>query len=101
MPILPNVIGPRIVVVTGAMASGKSTIARGLAERLPRAAYVPGDAFRNMIVSGRTSMEAPLSDEANKQLHLRHRLAALVADEYFAAGMAAVVEDLYRRSAAK
>lgn len=40
-------------------------------------------------------MEAPLSDDANQQLHLRHRIAALVADEYVGAGMAAVVEDLY------
>jgi chloramphenicol 3-O-phosphotransferase len=84
-----------VVVITGAMAAGKSTIAQGLAQRLPRAAHVRGDAFRRMIVSGRASMDPPLSDAAVAQLHLRHRLAALVADEYVAAGITAAVQDLY------
>jgi hypothetical protein len=39
-----------VVVVTGVMAAGKSTVAQLLAERLPRSAHVRGDAFRRMIV---------------------------------------------------
>ncbi|MDQ0761187.1 putative kinase [Streptomyces canus] len=42
-----------VVLVTGVMAAGKSTVAQALAERLPRAAHVRGDVFRRMIVSGR------------------------------------------------
>lgn len=34
---------PGVVLVTGVMASGKSTVAQALAERLPRAAHVRGD----------------------------------------------------------
>ena len=42
-----------VIVVTGAMAAGKSTVAQGLAEHFPRAAHVRGDVFRRMVVSGR------------------------------------------------
>lgn len=49
---------PPVIVVTGAMAAGKSTVAQRLAERL------------------------------------RHRLSALVADEYVKAGFTAVVQDV-------
>jgi chloramphenicol 3-O-phosphotransferase len=83
------------VVITGAMAAGKSTIAQGLAARLPRAVHVRGDVFRRMIVSGRAAMDAPLGEAARAQLRLRHRLAALVTDEYVRAGFTAVVQDLY------
>ncbi|MPY63240.1 AAA family ATPase [Streptomyces spongiae] len=86
--------GSAVVLITGVMASGKSTVARLLAERLPRAAHVPGDAFRRMLVSGR---EEPLPEEtaeARAQLELRYRLSALVADEYAAHGWTAVVQDI-------
>lgn len=47
---------PGVVLVTGVMASGKSTVAQALAERLPRAAHVRGDLFRRMIVSPRIGL---------------------------------------------
>ena len=43
----------RLVVITGIMASGKSTIAQALAERLPASAHVRGDHYRRSIVNGR------------------------------------------------
>lgn len=86
---------PAVVVITGAMAAGKSTIAEELAGRLPRAAHVRGDAFRKMIVSGRAEMSPPLTEAAKAQLRLRQHLAAGVADGYASAGITAVVQDLY------
>lgn len=83
---------PAIVVVTGAMAAGKSTVTQLLAERLPRSAHVRGDLFRRMIVSGQAPMSDPLSDET--LIRLRHRLAAQVANGYAAAGITAVVQDI-------
>lgn len=76
------------------MAAGKSTVAQGLAERLPRAAHVRGDAFRRMIVSGRHELEPDETAEATAQLWLRYRLTALVADGYAEAGFTAVVQDV-------
>jgi predicted kinase len=83
-----------VVLVTGVMASGKSTVAELLAGRLPRAAHVRGDVFRRMIVSGREELLPEETAEARAQLALRQRLSALVADEYAAHGWTAVVQDI-------
>lgn len=83
-----------VVLVTGVMAAGKSTVAQALAERLPRAAHVHGDAFRRMVVSGRVEPSAGLTEEALRQLRLRYRLAAQVADGYAEAGFTAVWQDI-------
>ncbi|MFD5597329.1 AAA family ATPase [Streptomyces griseorubiginosus] len=83
-----------VVLVTGVMAAGKSTVAQLLAERLPRAAHVRGDVFRRMIVSGRQEYLPGASDEALAQLRLRYRLSAATADAYAEAGFTAVVQDV-------
>jgi predicted kinase len=83
-----------VILITGAMAAGKSTVAQGLAERLPRAAHVRGDVFRRMIVSGRQDLTPEEAAEATAQLWLRYRLAAMVADGYARAGFMAVLQDV-------
>ena len=87
-------LGPAVVLLTGVMASGKSTVAELLARRLPRAAHVRGDVFRRMAVSGREELLPEESAEARSQLELRYRLSALVADEYADHGWTAVVQDV-------
>jgi len=83
-----------VVLITGIMGAGKSTVAQALAERLPRAVHVRGDAFRRMIVSGRAEMVPRADAEALAQLRLRYRLGATVADGYAAAGFTAVYQDI-------
>ncbi|MFD5319898.1 AAA family ATPase [Streptomyces sp. NPDC127098] len=89
-----DALASSVVLVTGVMAAGKSTVAQALAERLPRAAHVRGDAFRRWMVSGREEMTPDASPEAEAQLRLRYRLAAAAADGYAAAGWTAVVQDV-------
>lgn len=84
----------RVLVITGAMAAGKSTVAELLAQRLARSAHVRGDAFRRMIVNGRVDMTLNPDEPALAQLHLRYDLAALVADTYAAHGFDAIVQDV-------
>ena len=48
----PELRPPAVVLITGIMGAGKSSVAQALAERLPKAAHVRGDAFRRFIVSG-------------------------------------------------
>lgn len=91
---MADVPGPVVVVITGIMAAGKSTVAQLLAERLPKAAHVRGDLFRRMIVSGRADMTPGAEEAAVAQLRLRHRLTATVADGYADAGFTAVVQDV-------
>ena len=83
-----------VLLVTGVMASGKSTVAELLARRLPRAAHVRGDVFRRMVVSGREDPLPEPSEQALAQLRLRHRLSASTADLYAAEGWTAVVQDI-------
>nr|WP_073752899.1 AAA family ATPase [Streptomyces sp. CB03234] len=83
-----------VVLITGVMAAGKSTVAQALAERLPRAAHVRGDVFRRMIVSGRADMLPEAGEEALAQLRLRYRLSAATADAYADENFTAVVQDV-------
>ena len=46
----------RFYLITGVMASGKSTTAQALAQALPRCVHLRGDLFRRMIVTGREEM---------------------------------------------
>lgn len=83
-----------VVVITGVMASGKSTVAQLLAERLPRAVHVRGDVFRRMVVSGQRERVPGADEEAAEQLRLRYRATAATADLYAAAGWTAIVQDV-------
>ncbi|NUP26327.1 MAG: AAA family ATPase [Nocardia sp.] len=83
-----------VYLITGIQAAGKSTVAQALAERLPCSAHIRGDVFRRFVVNGRAEMSAEPSPAAVAQLQLRHRLAAAAADEYAAAGFAAVLQDV-------
>ncbi|HEY9347919.1 MAG TPA: AAA family ATPase [Inquilinus sp.] len=85
---------PEILVVTGIMAAGKSTVAQALAERLPRTVHLRGDVFRRMIVSGRVEVTPDLPAEAMRQLDLRHELAAMVAGRYAEAGFTVIWQDV-------
>lgn len=84
----------RLIVVTGIMAAGKSTIAQALAERFPRSAHVRGDHYRRSIVNGRREMTSDPSPEALDQLRLRYRLAIATAGAYRAAGFTTVLQDV-------
>lgn len=83
-----------VVLITGIMGAGKSTVAQLMAERLPKAAHIRGDVFRRMIVSGRAEMVPSADEEAASQLQLRYNLAALVADGYAKGGFTAVYQDI-------
>jgi predicted kinase len=85
---------PDIILITGNMASGKSTTAQALAERLPRSVHLRGDVFRRMIVNGRAELGFELSAEAERQLHLRYDLAVVTAKRYVEAHFTVVYQDI-------
>ncbi|HWA60842.1 MAG TPA: AAA family ATPase [Caulobacteraceae bacterium] len=85
---------PQILIVTGAMAAGKSTVAQALAERLPMAVHLRGDVFRKMIVSGRVDPAPGNEAEWRGQLDLRYDLAAAAAEGYAAAGFTVIWQDI-------
>lgn len=84
----------RIFLITGLMASGKSTVAQALAQRFPNSVHLRGDSFRRMIVNDREPMSLDLSDIAKRQLALRYDLAVQVARGYCDAGYTVVYQDI-------
>ncbi|MCA9839121.1 MAG: AAA family ATPase [Trueperaceae bacterium] len=85
---------PEIILITGNMAAGKSSVAQALAERLSKSVHVRGDLFRRMIVRGQADMTSDLSEEAMRQLELRYQLSAHVAKSYVKAGFTVVYQDV-------
>lgn len=84
-----------IYIITGIMASGKTTIAQLLAEKCSKSVHVHGDLFRTMVVSGRAEMTMNPTEEAFRQLRLRYQLAAQTAQEYYGAGFTTILQDNY------
>ena len=85
---------PAVIIVSGVMASGKSTVAQSLAEKFERGVHLRGDAFRRMIIKGREEMLPDASDEAKRRLALRYRLSASTARTYAEAGFHVVLQDV-------
>lgn len=83
-----------VFLVTGIPGAGKSAVARGLAERLPRSVHLRGDAFRRSVVNGRVDMSPEPDEAAVAQVRMRYRLAAAAADEYVASGFSVVYQDV-------
>jgi chloramphenicol 3-O-phosphotransferase len=84
----------RVIVITGAMAAGKSTVADLLAIRLPKSVHIHGDVFRRMVVNGRADMTPNPSPDAIAQLNLRYDLAAMTADRFAEEGYDVIVQDV-------
>lgn len=84
-----------IYVITGIMASGKSTTADLLARQFDRAVHLRGDIFRKMIVAGREEMTESPSKEALAQLDLRYRITAETAKQYHKEGFTVIMQDNY------
>lgn len=86
---------PKVVLITGMQAAGKSTIAPLLAARLgPPAATVDGDVFHAAVVAGAVGMTPDPDPEAVRQLELRYAASALVAQHYADAGFDFVCSDI-------
>jgi hypothetical protein len=80
-------------LVTGAQASGKTTVADLLARRFERGVHVRGGQFSRWAVRGWVHVGDADEGEVRRLLDLRYRLSSSVADEYAAAGFTTVVQD--------
>jgi predicted kinase len=91
---------PCIIVVTGIMAAGKSTVARLLAQHFERGVHIEADALQRMIVSGGVwvgqSGKSPGEPrgEAEKQLRLRLKNMCLLGRSFYEAGFSVVLDDI-------
>lgn len=83
-----------VIVVTGIMAAGKSTVAQALADRLPLSVHLRGDLFRRMIVNGQAEVSPDNWEAAERQLHLRQELSSAVARMYADNGFTVCYQDV-------
>lgn len=99
MELVPVDIGPAaaVVLIVGIPGSGKSTVSRALARRFRRGAHIEVDALQEIIVSGGRHVSPVPDPEANRQIFLRARNAALLADSFHAAGVLPVIDDVVVR----
>jgi adenylylsulfate kinase-like enzyme len=81
-------------LITGIPGAGKTTVSAALARRFLRAAHIEADLLQQMIVSGGRWPGSEPDPEANAQLRLRARNAALLANSFAAAGFVPVVDDV-------
>jgi adenylylsulfate kinase-like enzyme len=80
-------------LVTGAQASGKSTVSDLLARRFDRGVHVRGGQFYRWALNGWVHVGDDDEREARRLLDLRYRLSSHVASEYAAAGFTTIVQD--------
>lgn len=82
---------PPVVVITGQLSAGKSTVARALLDRFPFGYHIDVDGIREMVTSG---LASPLewTDETSRQFELAIRAAAAMARVYADAGFAVAIE---------
>jgi len=83
-----------LYIITGAMAAGKTTIARALVQHFGKSAHVGGDSFLRMIVNGGAAMGPVLSKEAAAQLQLRQDIAMDTVRRFVGAGFATAYQDI-------
>jgi predicted kinase len=89
---------PSIVVVSGPMGAGKTTIGTALATRLDRAAIINGYRVQQLIASGLSSPRSQLEADATagafaEQLRVRLRASCALAKSFVAAGFTAIIEE--------
>jgi len=87
---------PALIVVSGIMAAGKSTVARVLASRFARGVHIEADTLQRMIVAGSVGVGAPgqPTGEAARQLRLRLRNMCLLGRSFYEAGVSVVLDDI-------
>ncbi len=82
-----------ILFITGGPGSGKSSVARRVAEGFDRSFHLQVDELREGMVRGFAFPSLPFSDEVATQFRVARRTASFMAREYADAGITFVIDD--------
>jgi predicted kinase len=83
-----------IIFITGVPASGKSTVARKLAEHFPKSLHIQVDQLREMMVNGVELPDHSWNDEATRQFQRARSTAIYMAQLYAQEGVDVVIDDV-------
>jgi len=89
---------PEVLILTGPPSSGKSTVARALAERYDRVAHVEVDTLRHFVTP--TGYVSPGKPGFERQKRLAIRNACALAVNFLAERFAVIVDDVVEDRAA-
>lgn len=84
----------RIILITGAPGSGKSTVARRLAQHFPKSLHLQVDHLREMMVNGVALPGSGWNDEITQQFQWARASAIHMAQVYAHNGVDAVIDDV-------
>jgi adenylylsulfate kinase-like enzyme len=85
---------PKVFLVTGIPGAGKTTVSRALAERFSHAVAIESDWLQEIVISGGLWPDEEPHDEAERQLTLKAKNTAMLADSYVDAGFTVVIDDV-------
>lgn len=84
----------KIVFITGAPASGKSTVAKLVAEHFDKSLHIMVDHLREMMVKGVEMPGGEWNDEISRQFQWARSTAIYMAKLYAGEGVAAIIDDV-------
>lgn len=86
---------PGILILNGAPGSGKTTVAHLIANQCPKVAHINGDEIHNLVLGGRIHPPGKPEDknEVIRQLKLREKNIALLADSFFESGFFPIIDN--------
>jgi predicted ATPase len=94
MPARNDAKRPAVFVISGIPGAGKSTISAIVARRLERSAHIEAEVLQRFVVSGSVWPDDQPRAEAMRQLRLRGRHVAMLADSFFEAGFTPIIDDV-------
>ena len=82
------------MLITGPPGSGKTTIAREIAQRFPKSIHIQVDHLREMMVNGIKLPDNDQTEESNQQFQLARSTAIYMAQLYAEQNMFVIIDDL-------